>query len=131
VLGKCEPGHTKAGPRSAPQTCEYQRKSDAAAPQKRSLQPNENEEEEAMPAEWEDPQLDRAQFASDNLYERCGVIAVRLTELSEAIRASKASAGDLFEFAELKDELVGLIDKIGEIGKQTLAGNPAPHLWKV
>ena len=84
-----------------------------------------------MPAKWEDPQLDRAQFASNKLYERCGVIAVRLAELSEAIRASKASAGDLSEFAKLKDELVGLIDKIGEIGKQTVAGNPAPHLRKV
>jgi hypothetical protein len=56
VLGKCEPGHTKAGLRSAPRTCEYQRKPGDAAPQKRSLQPNENEE--AMPAEWEDPQPD-------------------------------------------------------------------------
>jgi hypothetical protein len=115
------------GPRLKP--VNITRKASAATTQKRSLQPNESEE--AVPAKWEDAQLDRAQFASNKLYERCGVIAVRLAELSEAIRASKASAGDLSEFAKLKDELVGLIDKIGEIEKQTLAENPAPHLPKV
>ena len=84
-----------------------------------------------MTAKWNDPQLDRAQFATDKLLERYRAIAVRIAELGETIRAGKASAAEVRELVELKDELVSLIDKIGEIGRQILAGNPAPHLRKV
>jgi hypothetical protein len=85
------------------ESCEHQPK------RPRSVRPGSvaftpNESEDAMPTKWNDPQLDRAQFATDKLFERYQAIAVRIAELGETIRAGKASAAEVRELVELKDE---------------------------
>ena len=52
----------------------------------------------------------------DELFKRTKKIAARMADLAETIRDGKASSADLSEFAELKDEVVGLIDKTGRLG---------------
>jgi hypothetical protein len=52
----------------------------------------------------------------DELFKRTKKIAARMADLAETIRDGKASSTDLSEFAELKDEVVGLIDKTGALG---------------
>jgi hypothetical protein len=55
----------------------------------------------------------------------------RIGEIKAAMKSGAVTTAQISELADLKDEVVVLTDKIGEIGQKVLDGDPAPHLRKV
>jgi hypothetical protein len=80
---------------------------------------------------WGEPQLDRAQFATDALFARHVEIAERVGTITQAMRAGTVSDAQLSELADLKAEMISVYDEMRRVGERILAGNPAPHLRKV